>query len=175
MSRLFSICRRAMRTLRPWLLAVIAALAVVSLACRVSDEPNRNKAVGMIGNWSVSPATIDEAGNGRGSCAVTPDFTMTVDSGPPGMSVSIPTAESLVCRAAAVTTYPLTLSDSLAVLDAGAGPQHAVVFYVTAAPQELVAFAWPDITGDSIGGILVNIDTAAAVVAGQTSWTAVRP
>lgn len=146
---------------------------MVGLACKVNDEPNQLQAVGMIGNWVVTQASLDEAGNGRGSCAITPDFTMTIDSGPPGMSVSVPTAESLVCRGAAITTYPLTLPDSLAVLDAGAGLQHAVVFHFTSAPQELVALVWPDITGDSIGCILVNLDTAA-VVAGQASWTAVR-
>lgn len=151
---------------------VIAGAA--SMACKVNDEPNSLKSIGMDGGWYVTQVSLDEAGAGRGVCEVFPDFLMAIDSGPPGMRVRITTAESLVCRGAAVLTIPLTLDDSLRFLDLGAGSQHAVVFHVTAAPEELVAFAWPDSTGDLIGGLSANIETATGTILGQSTWSATR-
>jgi hypothetical protein len=147
----------------------------VSMACKVNNEPNNLKAIGMIGKWTVTQTPLDEAGAGRGVCTVFPEFQMVIDSGPPGMSVSVATQESLVCRGASVTTDSLTLDDSLRVLDLGAGPQHAVVFRVTARPEELIAFGWADIDGDSIGGIFADRDTATGLPFGQSTWTATRP
>ncbi len=156
------------------LLPVVGGLALFSLDCEPTGEPGGLKGVGMDGGWIVTQVSLDEAGAGRGVCEVFPDFLMGIDSGPPGMRVRINTAESLVCRGAAVLSYPLTLDDSLRVMDLGAGPQHAVVFHVTAAPQEVVAFAWPDSTGDLIGGLSANTDTSTGTILGQSTWSATR-
>lgn len=163
------------RMLRSPLAAGITCLVLAGLACKVNNGPNELKAVGMIGRWTVTQVPIDEAVGGGGSCIVAPDFQMTIDSSAQGMSASIPPRSmALVCTGAGAATYPLTFEDSLSILDVGAGPQHAAVFHFTNLPEELVVFAWPDITGDSIGGLLVDIDTASSTVLGQSSWSATR-
>lgn len=144
------------------------------MACKVNDGTNEYYPIGMNGKWSVTQLPLDEAGAGRGVCTVFPEFTMRIDSGAV-MSVSIPTKESLVCRGAGVTTDSVPLDGTLRMLDLGAGLQHAVVFRVTARPEELVAFGWPDIDGDSIGGPFINLDTAGSTTFGQSTWSATRP
>jgi len=156
--------------------SIVAGLGVLAvLACKEGNGPSQLKAVGMIGKWTVTEVPIDETVGGGGSCIASPDFQMTIDSSAQGMSVSIPPRSmALVCTGAGAATYPLTFEDSLSILDVGAGPQHAAVFHFTNLPEELVVFAWPDITGDSIGGLLVDIDTASSTVLGQSSWRATR-
>jgi hypothetical protein len=161
--------------IRP-VVVTLGALAMASAACKVNDGPNELKAVGMIGKWTVTQVPIDESAAGAGSCTVSPDFEMTIDSSAQGMSVSIPPRSmALVCSGGTGASYPLTFEDSLSILDAGAGPQHAAVFHFTGLPEKLLVFAWPDIDGDSIGGLLVDIDTASSTVLGQSSWSATRP
>lgn len=163
------------RTLWSGLLTGLGVLVLAGLACTSSDAPNEPKAVGMIGTWTVTQAPIDETLSGGGSCTVSPDFTMTIDSSAQGMSVSIPPGSpTLECSGAQAASYPLTFENSLSILDVGAGPQHAVVFHFTTVPSDLVVFAWPDLPGDSIGGLLVDIDTAGSNTIGQSTWSAIR-
>jgi hypothetical protein len=164
------------RALRSRLIGGVGFLVLAGLACKVNDGPNELKAVGMIGKWDVTQVPIDEAGSGNGSCVVTPDFAMTIDSAAPGMSVSIPPRNmTLLCTGGSGLPEALTLGDSLAIIDVGAGPQHAAVFHRDAAPAQLIVLAWPDIDGDSIGGLLVDIDTSTATIRGQSTWKGLRP
>lgn len=165
----------SVRTLRSGLLTGVGVLVLAGLACTSNDGPNGPKAVGMTGKWAVTQVPIDETLSGGGSCTVSPNFVMTIDSSAQGMSVSIPPGSmELICSGGGGATYPLTFETSLSILDVGAGPQHAAVFHFTSLPSDLVVFAWPDIPGDSIGGLLVDTDTAGSIKIGQSSWSAIR-
>ncbi|MEO8140240.1 MAG: hypothetical protein ABI742_11365 [Gemmatimonadota bacterium] len=153
----------------------LGGLVVLSAACSDSSGPSKPK--GMTGTWAVSVATFDESAAGRATCHVSPTFSMTIDSTAQGTGVALSTgtsSESLICTSGDIFT--LTVQDSLAsvLLSGGIDPQHAVVWQVGSSTSEFLALTWPDMGGDSIGGIVINVDTVGSVELGQSIWKALR-
>jgi hypothetical protein len=163
------------RLIRPALLA-LAVITTLTLACSDSSGPS-SKRRGMTGTWALgfSP-DLDETDAGRGTCQVTPKFTVVIDSTAAGVTVSPApgwTSSQLLCLSGDL--FDLNLSDSLAVVVGSGGETHGVVFSVGGlSSTELLIYAFSDIGGDSIGGTLINIDTLSLNTLGQSTWFATR-
>jgi hypothetical protein len=131
----------------------------------------------MTGTWLVSVANIDEGAAGRATCHVSPTFSMTIDSTAQSTGVALSTgtsSESLICTSGDIFT--LTVQDTLGsvILSGGIDPQHAVLWQVGNSTSEFLALTWPDMGGDSIGGVVVDVDTVGSVELGQSIWKALR-
>ena len=159
----------------PRLAAGLLVVAGIVAGCSDSSGPSKPK--GMTGTWLVSLANIDESAAGRATCHVSPAFSMTIDSTAQGTGVALSTgtsSESLLCTSGDIFT--LTVHDTLGsvILSGGVTPQHAVLWQVGGSSSEFLALTWPDMGGDSIGGIVVDVDTVGSVELGQSTWKALR-
>lgn len=143
-----------------------------SLACASSSEPSGPK--GMHGTWQVQDAVLDETAAGRGTC-VLGAFEVTIDSSASGISISTPTGPSLVCINPS-SVYSLTTYSGVNWVHTASDSLHAITLLTDgSSTNEAILLSWPDMAGDSIGGISLNVDNNNVLPPlGQGTWSATR-
>ena len=142
------------------------------LACASGSEPSGPK--GMHGTWQVQDAVFDETAAGRGTCVLSA-FEVAIDSGASGVSVTAPSGASLVCINP-TSTYSLSAYSGLNWVYTGTDSLHAIVLLTDgSSSHEAILLAWPDMAGDSIGGVSLNVDDNNVLPPlGQGTWSATR-
>lgn len=101
--------------------------------------------------------------------------TTLVLFGAAGAIVSAPSSVSLVCINP-INLYSLSVSSGLSWVHTGTDSLHAIVLLTNgSATNEAILLAWPDMAGDSIGGLAFNIDNNNILPPlGQGTWSATR-